>query len=332
MTTPLQTYADRFANLNTDRSHPWEAATRGQAPHKPFLLLSVLDRFAEGAITSNLIELTPDLGELFDIYWSLVKPRGRARGNVATPFFHLSNEGFWHLQPREGREEYLSHVRRIHAISELQETVHGARLDEALYELLHVEEHRQTLRRVLLETYFAPELQPRLLAQGFRNVKASRYGEELLQRAKGELKEEPRVYVEDVDEAEEQAVRDQGFRRAIVRAYAHRCALCGLRIRTADGHSAIVAAHIVPWSESQDDDPRNGLALCHLCHWTFDEGLLTVGEGYEIRTSPQLAANENLPGHLPTLDRRPFIGPGDRELWPFAESLRWHRKEVYRRR
>ncbi|MCB8986015.1 MAG: HNH endonuclease [Ardenticatenaceae bacterium] len=26
------------------------------------------------------------------------------------------------------------------------------------------------------------------------------------------------------------------------------------------------AAHIIPWSESHNDDPRNGLALCHLCH------------------------------------------------------------------
>jgi putative restriction endonuclease len=57
-------------------------------------------------------------------------------------------------------------------------------------------------------------------------------------------------------------------------AYDHRCALFDIRILTPEGHTAADAAHIVPWSASQNDDPGNGMALCRLCHWTFDEGLL----------------------------------------------------------
>ncbi|MFW5943354.1 MAG: HNH endonuclease, partial [Chloroflexota bacterium] len=110
------------------------------------------------------------------------------------------------------------------------------------------------------------------------------------------------------------------------------CALCGVRILTADGHTAIDAAHIVPWSESQNDDPRNGLALCRLCHWTFDEGLATISRRYEIRLSPQLQANDNIPGHLATLSQRPLIGPTDHDLRPFPASLKWHQDHVYRRR
>jgi len=30
---------------------------------------------------------------------------------------------------------------------------------------------------------------------------------------------------------------------------------------------------IVPWGLTHNDDPRNGMALCRLCYWTFDEGL-----------------------------------------------------------
>ena len=335
MTVPLNFYAEKFSSLNTDRSNPWGAATREQAPHKAFLLLSVLDQFAEGAIQSNLIELSPDLGELFDIYWSIVKPMGLDRSRIATPFFHLRTEGFWHLQPQPGHENTVRHASTIQSAAKLQETVFGAKLDDELYELLHVEESREALRRVLLETYFAPEVQARLLAQSYQNLEAVRYGEELLQRAKGTLKEQgpiPMAQQGQLDLPQEEAVRDQGFRRAIVRAYEHRCALCGLRIRTADGHTAIAAAHIIPWSESQNDDVRNGMALCHLCHWTFDEGLMTVSAKYTIRTSPQLTANENAPGHLSTLDRRPFIGPDDRDLWPFVESLRWHQSEIFRTR
>ena len=47
-------------------------------------------------------------------------------------------------------------------------------------------------------------------------------------------------------------------------------------MRTIDGHTAVDAAHIIPWSISHNDDPRNGLALCKLCHWSFDEGLLAA--------------------------------------------------------
>jgi uncharacterized protein YecA (UPF0149 family) len=72
-----------------------------------------------------------------------------------------------------------------------------------------------------------------------------------------------------------------------------------VRISTADGHTAVAAAHIIPWRVSHNDDPRNGLALCHLCYWTFDKGLVAFSERYQVKTSPQLAGQPNLPGHLP---------------------------------
>lgn len=321
----LNHYTTHFSTLRTDRSNPWGDDTRGQAPHKAFLLLAVLDQFAAGEISANLVELSPELAELFDVYWSLVEPMGRTRGNVATPFFHLRSEGFWRLLPKPGYETHVARARSIQSIARLREATFGARLDEALYELLSTEDGREALRRVLVDTYFAPEMHVHLLAQGVVNTHAARYADELIKHATGELHEISPDY------AAETPIRDQGFRRAIVRAYDHRCALCGVRIRTPEGHTAIVAAHIIPWSQSHDDDPRNGLALCHLCHWTFDEGLVGVQDDYFIRISPQLAAEENLPGHLHTLGGRPLIGPQQKPLWPFPESLRWHRRNTFRR-
>ncbi len=70
----LSNYLKSFSRLRTDRTGGWTAATQGQAPHKPILLLSVLDLFAQGRITANLIEITPELGELFAAYWSKVMP------------------------------------------------------------------------------------------------------------------------------------------------------------------------------------------------------------------------------------------------------------------
>ena len=104
-----------------------------------------------------------------------------------------------------------------------------------------------------------------------------------------------------------------------------------MRILTSDGHMVVDAAHIVPWSVSHDDDPHNGMALCRLCHWTFDQGMLTVSGKYEIMLSIELRSTVNAPGHLLTLERRPIIGPDERDLWPSLEALHWHRKAVFRR-
>lgn len=323
----LYSYVKAFQTLNTDRSSSrWDATTRHRAPHKPILLLSVIDRIAEGSIVNNFIELTPNLGELFNLYWSHVRPMGRKRGNIAMPFFHLRSDGFWHLQPRPGQEDFLRRVPRIHAMSVLLETVSGVQLDVALYEALCTSEGREALRHALITTYFLLEIQKKIQYQGLTNIQAARYGSELLERAHKSLGETTPATEEDP------AVRDQGFRRAIVGAYDHRCALCGVRILTAEGHSVIVAGHIIPWRISHDDDPRNGLALCHLCHWTFDEGLVALSPQYRIITSPQLMSGENVPGHLITLDGRGFIGPTEDVLWPFIPNLKWHRENVFRHR
>ena len=65
----------------TDKSRSrWLVVTLNRAPHKPLLLVSMLDLFELDEVASNLIELTPDLDELFARYWARVSPfdrRGR---------------------------------------------------------------------------------------------------------------------------------------------------------------------------------------------------------------------------------------------------------------
>jgi putative restriction endonuclease len=100
-----------------------------------------------------------------------------------------------------------------------------------------------------------------------------------------------------------------------------------VRIVTSEGHTVVDAAHIVPWSVSNKDDIRNGMALCKLCHWAFDEGMMGVSEGYCVITSRQIAADPNVPGFLLTLSGRGIIPPTDSGLWPEQEYLKWHRRE-----
>lgn len=322
----LEDYLRKFTRLRTDKSRSrWMAITTNRAPHKPLLLLSVIDLFEQGEIHSNLIELSPDLGDTFARYWEKVLPFDR-RGNIALPFFHLRSEGFWHLMPKPGKEEALRSASQIRSLAQLEDYTPGARLDEGLFQLLQAKECRNRLRRILIETYFAPEVWDSLIEQGAVNREAFLYSKELLERPENQTVEETLME----EEKYRPAVRDQGFRRAVVTAYAHRCALCGIRVRTLDGHTVVEAAHIRTWSETYDDRPANGLSICRTCHWTFDEGLLRISAAYGIHASKQLRSDNNLPGYLIILEGRSIVLPSEGTYWPDADCLKWHHEHIFR--
>ena len=315
-------YAKLFSSLSTDKSASrWPDRTGNRAPQKPLLLLSMLDLFELGEINSNLIEITEDLLDLFDQYWVRALPFMKP-STLAMPFVRLESDGFWHVARRNEGESLLGRPER--SIAQLQERTFGARLDEALYQHLQIQENRRLLRSVLVgDKYFSNEARESLLQQGFVNQEAFAYSEELLRNPK-----DPEVREALPLEEEYMPVRDQGFRRAVVTAYDHRCALCGVRIRTLDGHTLVEAAHIVPWSEAWDDRPVNGLALCRTCHWTFDERLLSVSRDYEVVTSKQLNVPGNLSGYLMNLEGRAIFVPSQESYRPDRDSLEWHRKHL----
>lgn len=323
----LEEYTEIFGNLRREyKRSKWPSELFHRAPHKPLLLLAVIDLFAQGVVKSNLIELSIDLCEIFTLYWARIRPPDQ-RGNIALPFFHLERDGFWHFIPQSGKEALVSSASQIRSVNQIRDSLLGVKLDDELYNFFCVSESREKLREALINKNFAPELQVRLLEQGLINIKAYEYSKELLEEARREkpkkVKEEAASY--------QQSVRDQAFRRAVVTAYRHRCAFCGIRMLTPDGHTVVDAAHIIPWSESRNDRPTNGMALCKLCHWSFDKGMLGVSQEYIVLTSPKLNSENNIPSHLPTLSGRLIIGPEEKVLWPDLESVRWHHKKVFRR-
>lgn len=82
------------------------------------------------------------------------------------------------------------------------------------------------------------------------------------------------------------------FRQEVREAYNSTCMVCGLRLPKGEHNSAGVdAAHILPWREFDLDVVANGLCLCKLHHWAFDEQILMIrpeGEsgGYRVVLSP----------------------------------------------
>lgn len=322
----IERHIKNFSSLRSDTKRSlWTAETKFRAPHKPLLLLAVIDLITQGIIKTNFIEFTPDLGELFSIYWSRVMPPDQ-RSNIVLPFYHLSSDKFWQHVPKPGMEAVLAATRQIRGVTQLNEIVLGVKLDEELYALLCQEESRNLLRAVLIENYFAPELHAGLVEQGNINREAFLYSQELLA-----LSRHQQIKEESETEKYAPAVRDQAFRRVIVSMYDHRCAVCGIRMLTPDCHTVVDAAHIVPWSLTHNDTVQNGMALCRLCHWTFDEGLITVSGSYAVLVSKQLSANNNIPSHMMTLSGRGIIGPSEQALWPTTDSLHWHQQNIFRK-
>ena len=320
----IDCYLRAFSKLRTDKNKKrWTVTTCYQAPHKPFLLLSILDLIASGTITRNFIEPSFELAELFTGYWNRIMPMGPS-GSMSYPFYHLESSEFWHLvSPPDVPHE---RGRTISSVKRLRGLYLGARFSDDLYSLLLMEKSREKLRDVLIRTYFSPEKQNILQEMAFINKEAAQYSSALL------VEESKVAYMSknELDDNIQFKVRDQGFRKAIVKLYKHRCALCGIRMLTPEGHTIVEAAHIVPWSKSHNDKPQNGMALCRLCHWSFDEGLMGVGKDYEVLISSAVRQDDNYPGHMETLCGRIIFKPSSSKYWPDQGNLEKHRRKTFR--
>jgi putative restriction endonuclease len=73
------------------------------------------------------------------------------------------------------------------------------------------------------------------------------------------------------------------------------------------------------------------MALCKLCHWSFDKGLMSVGKNYQVLISNSIRMEKNIPGYTLTLMDRPIFMPKKEKYHPTQDNLEWHRKEKFLR-
>ncbi len=319
----LKVYIHQFAHLRRAPNAVFTETTRKLAPHKPILLLAVLDLVARGVITSPFIDVTGnliELNDLFNLYWRRVMPIGQT-SSIAFPFSRMNSEPFWELVPQLGCSITPAFINSTTSIVNLRRYALGAMLDSDLFHIMQTAQGREALRETLLLSCFSEEAGSQLHEQSLVNREAFDYS--CLLEEKSHL-----PLVKETLEAESfrPAARDQGFRKIVVSSYDHRCTLCGIRIVTPDGHTVVEAAHIIPWCESKNDDIRNGMALCRLCHWGFDEGMMGVSDNYTVITSASINLTPNFAGSLQTLFGRSIIPPTDDSLRPAQEYLAEHRK------
>ncbi|MGO8930927.1 MAG: HNH endonuclease [Limisphaerales bacterium] len=285
----------KLATLKVDRA-------RGDpAPHKPLLLLAVLDMAERGEVSGLELPLSPDLAFRFSVYWSVVAERRKQRPDVRLPFHHLKTSGIWQPLMPDGKP---SPDKRLTA---------KVRLDPTFLTCLRDGNFRDKAKRVLIETppYFRAE--ERIALCSMLRLKPP---------VADKLKEGEPLYNAPLERG-----RDARFRiEVVVVAYKHTCALTGYRMTTLDMESIVDAAHIHEFSDSRNNDPRNGLALCKNAHWQFDRGLWSITDDYRVVVNAEKFIEEGVPGQkLAGFEGHRLFLPNDPKYWPDQTHLAWHR-------
>lgn len=278
----------------------WRRGDR-RAPHKPLLVLIALARLQRGE--PRLVPYT----EIQPLLADLIRQYGPTR-NVQPdlPFWYLQNDGVWELPEREALREATCHLKQRKHIPAKYLVEHRAEagIPGRLYALLRdrpalVNQISQTL----LDDTFPPSLHEEILdAVGMPWVVANA----------------PR------------AKRDPEFRRTIIRAYEHRCAICGYDGRLGAAVLGLEAAHVRWHSQGGPDTADNGLALCTFHHKAFDRGALGLSDDLEVQVSQDVHGGPVVTDLLLRFTGAPVRRPQRAYDPPRQEYLRWHRSEVFK--
>jgi putative restriction endonuclease len=237
---------------------------RGKAPHKPLLLLCLLDMAQAGELTGRTFARTAGLVLRFKTYGALVSERWPTRLDLRMPFFYLRNQGFWQAFTLDMTP------------AQSPDSCFACELHPEFFELLGDADFRLKARLIVVSRYFAPREQIALL-------------ESLGLSGSGWVKSDAKIAK--LNKEAEAAARKRGrsarFAVQVVLQYKFTCALTGLFCLTTDEATIVDAAHIEPFAQTQNDDIENGLALCKNAHWMFDEGLWSVRDDGRVVVASQ---------------------------------------------
>ncbi|MEZ5325772.1 MAG: HNH endonuclease [Verrucomicrobiales bacterium] len=289
-----------------------------ERPHKPVLLLTLLDLVESGRVIDNRFAIDATMHEWWGDYFEVV----RANNDQPTPqnpIFHLCGDGFWELNSKPGFPAlYLpGKVGAAPSLKRLRDEVDFASLDSEMFAAFADPDARREIRESLITRYF-PDKWAELM----------RVSADHCHRLYEDAAAETGTGAEPIARAAESPARSSAFKATVIKVYEHQCAACGLRIRTPSGITLVDAAHIIPFCESQDDRPGNGIALCKNHHWAMDRNLIAPGvdllwhahEGLDARQDGQLT--------LINLAGKPLLLPKEPAFHPLAVALEWRGEEI----
>lgn len=297
----LSHYLTTFQSLNQG------ITTYGLAPHKPILVLSILDEMEQNRSLMEQVAVDQQLKDTFQRNWKLLVDTNH-RCNINDPLFHLQSEGFWKVYTKD--KEPLDKARGISKIS------HGM-LSKQLLELLVDRECRALFRTVILDRYFSKTkanyqlLYP--LSTSVQDIKKS------IRIRTGQDPKGSRTSVV------EGYFRNHFFRQDLLSLYDYTC--CISRMRTKPDIGIIEACHIEPHYLNGNSFVTNGIPLCRNLHRAFDTGMIGINKHYEVilKRESIFSESSSLYG-IRQLEGQAILLPSEERFYPSLEGLKWHRK------
>ena len=128
--------------------------------------------------------------------------------------------------------------------------------------------------------------------------------------------------------------RQARFRISVLYSYGFMCSLTRYRLTTINNESIVDAAHIHQFSESGNNDPRNGLALCKNAHWLFDSGLWTLTDDLKVivaKTHFDEESSDPLFKKMIDYEGQTIHLPKNESAWPDPQYVKWHRENRFKR-
>ena len=306
MNSPISSWLGKLANLNVARTQK-----RGLAPHKPLMILSLIDLIEEGEYSDGWVPYDIRLVQRFRDYWSIVIERQRNTPDIPMPFNALGStrDQVWERFTKDGTPTSGKQTTRL------------CRIDSDLFQCLQDLEFRKQARLRIIETYFLPNEKVSLYTRLHLPIPDT---EEIQQ-----FKKDREAY-----RTSRKRGRASGFKSEVLSGYQFTCLLTGYRLETCE-HTLVQAAHIHQHAKGGSDDPRNGLALTPDAHWMFDRGLWTAepkGDRFLVKVDPCFDHRNLSYGRwLSRQHGQPLRFPEHSKLRPDPKFFEWHWRHVFGR-
>ncbi|MBV5348317.1 HNH endonuclease [bacterium] len=298
----------------------------GLAPHKPILLLAVVEGFENGYLWGKEVPISEELLTSFHNYWKLLVDTGNG-ANFSLPFFHLGSEksGFWKLKVWGKKEIPVTKSNSIKSFKALCETVEYAVLSDEFAQALQNPTQRNEIKMALLKRYFpdkasnlfkSPVLYSESIQKEMLFDPEENYARKVIRKFE---------QMNQAEREDELILRSHIFRKAVLEIYDGRCAISGMKLEFGKNVTMVDACHIIPFTDAQGDTITNGIALSPTIHRAFDRGLVSVSDDYQVLIHPRLTDYFPEVG-IRQFNRQELHLPQDSRFYPSPEKFAQHRQ------
>ncbi len=286
----------------------------GKAPHKPLLILAILDWIEFLKLKENSIPINSGLFDRFEYFWNELHGT-KGTKSIKYPIFYLKNDRIgWHVIVNG---ELLNTYKGKRYLEKQLATGH---FSEEVWQFLENPEHRDLVRLAIMETYF-PEKKSVIFPEN-KPYSLDSYEDEFFENRQSAYR------IKMVKQAG--FVRTEYFRIRLLGIYRNTCAMTQIHI---DPPGRILqACHIERHAKSGINSARNGIVLSANMHAAFDQWYVSIDKDYKVIVNEKLFEESSGKYNLIHLQGKPLYLPSDEKYWPAQKHLEEHRQEFFNKR